>query len=429
MHVPSTRRTAAGFPELDPVDRTRRALMLSATATAGAALVGLPGAALAASRQDVRGFGSWATAPVSAAPADANRVNNQTVRNVVRTSLGGESMRVKLSNRYGTAPLVVAGAQVSISNGNANALANTGGVLRFSGRTSFTIPAFGELYSDWISFPVPAMTDLAVDIYLSGDTSAGTSPLTLHNARPAGQLLSYLAAGSQMGVATFPAEASRAFWYFITGVDVSANRVPGTVVCFGDSITDGSQSTFYANARYPDFLARRIVYGNTIEPMGVVNLGIGGNRVLNGGTGDSGLARFDRDVLTQSGVSHIVVLLGINDITGGSTADRIIQGHRQLIQRAHARRLRIYGGTLTPYGAAPQPREDQRQAVNRWIRTSGEYDAVIDFDLATRDPANPRVMLARYDSGDTLHPNSVGYAAMAEAIDLRLFQGTKVFYG
>jgi lysophospholipase L1-like esterase len=404
---------------------SRRAFVASAS-LAAAGVGWSPLSAVAASRQDLNSLGTWAAAPVSAAPADANRINNQTIRQIVRVSLGGDSVRVKLSNRYGSSVLVIQSASISLRNGNDQIIAGSGGQLKFSGKSSFTIPAYGELYSDWLPFSVASLTDVAIDLYIASDTSASTSLMTLHNVRPAGQIASYLAAGNQVGVASFPTTESRAVWHFLTGVDVSNPKSPGAIACFGDSITDGTRSTLYADGRYPDYLASRLIYSNLITPMGVVNLGISGNRVLMDGTGDNALSRFDRDVLTQTGVSSIIVLEGINDISGGNTAPRIIEGHRQLIQRAHARRIKIFGATLTPYGAAPQAREDQRQAVNDWIRTSGEYDGVIDFDVATRDPANPRVMRAQYDSGDTLHPNSAGYAAMAAAVDLNLFAGPRL---
>lgn len=412
------------MPFKTSIDVGRRAFVVGLPA-AGCALA-LHTVAHAASRQDFYALGSWATAPVSALPTDANRVNNQTIRQVLRLSLGGESVRIKLSNRHGSAPLVVEAAGIALRNGNERIFAGSGGMLTFGGRSRFVIPAYGELYSDWIQFSVGILTELAVDVYIAADTSAGVSPLTLHNSRPSGEIVSYLAAGNQVGAAVLPTEATRPAYYFITGVEVSNPRAPGAIVCFGDSITDGSQSSFYANARYPDYLANRVMYGNTITPMGVVNLGIGGNRVLNGGTGPNALARFDRDVLSLSGASHVIVLEGINDISGGNTAPNIIRGHRQIIARARSRGMKIYGATVTPYGNAPQPREDERLALNAWIRGSGAYDAVIDFDAAVRDPSNPRVMLARYDSGDSLHPNSAGYAAMANAIDLNLFAGPKL---
>jgi lysophospholipase L1-like esterase len=399
----------------------RRAFVV-AIALAAAALGWLPFDPSIAAPADEHAAGTWATAPVSAAPSDANRVNNQTLRQIVHVSVGGELMRVKLSNRYGTAPLVVQAAHVALRADGDQIVLGSGGPLTFGGQPSFSIPAFGELYSDWLAFRFPEMADLAIDLFIAGDTSASTSPLTLHNARPAGQLLSYLGAGNQTGAAAFSTEATRTMWYFLTGVDVTTPTAAGAIVAFGDSITDGSASTPNANARYPDFLARRLISEMSVRPAGVLNLGIGGNRVVIGGTGENALARFDRDALVQSGVTHVIVLEGINDISGGNTAARIIEGHKQLIQRAHARGLRIYGATLTPFANAPEAREIERQALNAWIRTSGAYDAVIDFDAATRDPANPRSMLAIYDSGDTLHPNSAGYEAMANAIDLNLFK-------
>jgi lysophospholipase L1-like esterase len=370
--------------------------------------------------------GTWAAAPVAAAPAEVNRVNNQTLRQIVHVSTGGDEVRVKLSNRYGTAPLMVQAAHVALRDSDEHIVPGSGGQLTFSGRTSFSIPAFGELYSDWLPFRVPDLVDLAIDLYIPADTQASTSPLTLHNARPAGQLLSYLGSGNQIGVTDFPTVATRTMWYFLTGVDVAMYRTAGgTIVAFGDSITDGTASTLNANARWPDFLARRLDGKPAIQPTGVVNLGIGGNRVLIGGTGENALARFDRDALVASDVQHVIVLEGINDISGGNTAPRIIEGLRQLIKRAHGEGLRIYGGTLTPFANAPEAREAERQALNQWIRSSGEYDGVIDFDAAVRDPANPRRMLPAYDSGDTLHPNSAGYQAMADAIDLDLFKQFK----
>ncbi|NUZ07082.1 SGNH/GDSL hydrolase family protein [Piscinibacter koreensis] len=404
-----------------PTDRAgikldRRAFVVGVPAVAAG--LGWSNEAAAISRQDLNSSASWSTAPVSAAPAAANQINNQTIRQQVHLSVGGDSLRVKLSNRYGTTPLLISGASVALTGSADQIAAGSARQLLFNGRPTFNIPAFGELYSDWISWNVPNEGDLTIDVYIASNTSSGTSPVTLHNARPATQVLSYLGEGNQLGAGSFTATTSRTAWYFLTGVDVSNARSPGSVVCFGDSITDGSQSTPNTNTRYPDYLARRLLAATASAPMGVVNLGIGGNRVLTGGTGDPALARFDRDVLSQTGAYTIIVLEGINDISGGATADRIIEGHRQLITRAHAKRKRILGATLTPYGAAPEAREAQRVVVNDWIRNSGMYDAVIDFDLATRDPANPRVMRAEFDSGDTLHPNSLGYQAMANAVDL-----------
>ena len=374
-------------------------------------------------RRDSSAVGTWATAPVSAAPTEDNRINDQTLRQIVHITIGGDRLRVKLSNRYGTASLLVQAAHVALRAGDEHIVPGSGGQLTFSGSTSFVIPEFGELYSDWLDFRVPDLVDLAIDLYLPADTMASSSPLTLHYACPTNQLLSYVASGNQIGVESFSAVATRTTWYFLTGVDVTAQRaLGGAVVAVGDSITDGTASNLDVDERWPDFLARRLDSDNSILPMGVLNLGVDGNTMLFGGTGDSALARFDPDALEASGATDVIVLEGTNDISSGTTAERVIEGHRQLIARAHARGLRIYGATLTPFANAPASTEGQRQTLNAWIRDSGDYDAVIDFDAAIRDPANPQAILPIYDSGDTLHPNSAGYEAMANAIDLDLFK-------
>ena len=403
------------------VNERRRGLLV-ALLLAALPISSLPIDSHALVRLEDYAVSSWATAPVSASPADANRINNQTARQIVHLTLGGDQVRVKFSNRYGTAPLVVNAAGIGVRAGDERIVDGSSRSLTFGGLSSFTIPIGAELISDWVNMRVADQADLLIDLYVAADTSASTSPLTLHNVRPAGQLLSYVASGNQVGVTTFPTTATRTQWYFLTGVDVAAPKAVGAIVAFGDSITDGTASTLNANARWPDFLARRLQSQTAVRPMSVPNLGIGGNRVLNGGTGEPALTRFDRDVLVQTGVTHIIVLEGVNDISGGETAAHIIEGHRQLIKRAHARGLKIFGATLTPFANATDAREAERVALNTWIRTSGAYDGVIDFEAAVRDPSNPRRMLPQFDSGDTLHPNSLGYEAMANIIDLNLFK-------
>lgn len=378
--------------------------------------------------RDDRTIATWGTAVVSAAPSETNRINNQTVRQIVHVSAGGDQVRIKLSNRYGSTPLDVQDVRVAVSGDADQFTEESGGQLTFGGQTSFRIPAYGEFYSDWLPFTVAPLSDLTIDLYLPGDTSATTSPLTIHSVRPSGQIVSYLADGNQAGSAEFATTASRTAWYFLSGVDVSSRRaVGGTIVAFGDSITDGSASTVDANGRWPDYLARRLQTERSGPAYGVVNMGISGNRVLSGATTNpAAQARFDRDVLATTGVTHVIVLEGINDISGGATAESIIQGHRQLIRRAHNHGLPIYGATLTPFERASDAREAVRLAVNEWIRTSGEYDAVLDFDAAIRQPGNPRATVPAYDSGDTLHPNSAGLEAMANSINLHLFLRSKV---
>jgi lysophospholipase L1-like esterase len=270
-----------------------------------------------------------------------------------------------------------------------------------------------------------------VDVYLPGNTLEGTSPLTTHGG--AFQTNYVSPAGNHAGTPNMPVMTTTRSWFFLARVEITAPEQTGAVVTLGDSITEGFNSTPDTNNRWPDHLARRFAAQKL--RMGVLNVGIGGNRLLTDGVGVNALARFDRDVLAESGVTHVVVLEGINDLGLASrsqaplpTAADVIAAHTQLIERAHARGLKIYGGTLTPYegttiaGYWSQEGEATRQAVNQWIRTSKAYDAVIDFEAATRNPTQPTWFLSQVDSGDHLHPGDLGYKAMAEAVRLELFR-------
>jgi lysophospholipase L1-like esterase len=367
---------------------------------------------------------------VAQAPNANVNINNQTLRQIVHVSIGGDRVRVKLSNALGTAPLVVGAAHVARRDTGELIASGSGAPLTFSGNSSITIPPGAAVLSDPADVRVPALSDLAIDIYLPGDTGAGTSPLTRHSGALQTNYIS--PAGNFVGAIAFPVAATRTSWYFLTGVDVRAGKQTQAIAALGDSITDGTASTPNTNNRWPDHLARRLLDGPGNNKLGVLNLGIAGNRVLNDGAGPNAQARLERDVLTQTGAKWVVVLEGINDIgfqnffpDQAVTAAQIIAGHRQLIARAHALGLKIYGATLTPVegsGYFGTETEAKRQAVNEWIRTSGEYDAVIDFDLVTRDPERPTRFLPIYDSGDHLHPSDAGYAAMAEAVNLKLFK-------
>jgi lysophospholipase L1-like esterase len=359
------------------------------------------------------------------APAPIN-FNNQTLRQIVHTSLGGDRVRVVLSNAFGTSSLAVGAAHVALREKDAAILAKSDRVLSFGGSPSVNLPPGSAVVSDPVSLTVPASADLSIDMYLPGDTAASPSPLTTH----AGALqTSYVSAtGDQTGAADMPGAATIAAWFFLARVEVAASDQTGAVVTFGDSITDGTRSTPNTNNRWPDHLARRL-HEKKVN-MGVLNLGIAGNRVLGDGAGVSALARFDRDVLAQAGVTHVIVLESINDIgiardNACPTVRDLVAGQAQLIERAHARGIKIFGGTLLPFeGAAYYTAEGEakRKEYNEWVRTNKNYDGVVDFDAATRDPAAPTKLLPQYNSGDNLHLNDAGYQVMANAVDLALFK-------
>jgi lysophospholipase L1-like esterase len=354
-------------------------------------------------------------------------VTNQTLRQIVHTSLGGDRVRVVLSNAYGTAPLEIGAADVALRDKGAAVVAASVKPLTFAGKPKATILPGATLVSDPVGVKVAPLSDLVIDLYLPGDLGVSPSPVTTHNGASQTNYLSET--GDHTGEPALKVAAQTGAWFLLARVEVPADANTRAVVTFGDSITDGARSTVDTNSRWPDRLAQRLAAqrgGN----VAVLNAGISGNRVLGDGAGISALARFDRDVLMQTGVTHVVVMEGINDIgvarnNATPSADDLIAGHKQLIERAHARGLKIIGATLTPYdGAAyctPEG-EAKRLALNQWIRTSGAYDGVIDFDKATRDAAAPSKFASTADSGDHLHPGDAGYKTMADSIDLALFR-------
>jgi len=397
----------------------------------------------ASASSHARWVGAWATSPTTVPASDTTTFEDQTLRQVVHLSVGGTSVRVRLSNEFGTVPLVIGEAHVARRAGTAAAVdPRTDRRLTFGGRPSVTVPPGAPLLSDPVALSVVADSDLVVSIHLPRRTLA----TTVH-AFPFQD--GYVAAGNVTGSADLTPTAVLGKWHFLTGVSVTG-RATATVVAFGDSITDGAETTRGANKRWPDVLARRLQADPVLRRLGVVNAGISGNRLLHDPNppaghpaeayanyfGQAALRRFDRDVLAQPGVEHVVVLLGVNDLghPGTSapeservTAQDIIDAHRQLIARAQAQGLRVYTGTITPFkndtfGFYSPSNEAARQTVNRWIRTSGEPDGVVDFDRALRDPADPERLLPAYDSGDHLHPNDAGMAAMAAAVPLKLFR-------
>ncbi|MEU3747903.1 MULTISPECIES: SGNH/GDSL hydrolase family protein [Streptomyces] len=414
---------------------TTNTLRRTAIAVLTAATLGLAPTALADSgHQGPSWRAAWAASPQSpTAPFTANwsqqGFENHTVRQVVRVTTGGTRARIELTNRYGSTPLRITGATVARTAEGGAVRPGSVRPLRFDGRASVTIPAGGTLLSDAANLPVEAFGSLTVTLYLAEKTG----PATFHHFSSA---TSYRADGDHRGDLTGTAfRETSASWYFLSGVEVTGGRDTGRrngVVTFGDSITDGVGSKLDANGRYPDELAERLAESG--RPRAVVNHGIAGNQVVNDTTwaGERALKRFRQDVLTEPGVRTVIVLEGINDI-GGSTATfpapptpdvsaaQLIAGHRTLIREAHAKGLKVVGATLTPIKGSfydTPANEAKREAVNDWIRTSGAYDAVVDFDRAVADPTDPDRILPAYDSGDGLHPNDAGYEAMAEAVDL-----------
>ena len=404
----------------------------------GAVVLGLVTVAplpLAAQGAGARWVTTWHTAvvPRAAMPAQQGQgqpplnFNNQTLRQIVHVSLGGDRVRVVLSNAFGTEALNVGAAGVALRQKDAAIVAGSSRPVMFDGRPSVTIPPGAIMLSDPVAITVPNLADLVVDIHIPGDTGAGTSPLTMHgNARQT----SYVSnTGNHVGAAELPVATTTQSWFFLTRVEVAATGQVGVIAGLGDSITEGNGSTPDTNGRWPDYLSKRLAARAGGAKFGFANGGIGGNRVLSGGTPNA-LARFDRDVLAQPGVTHVIFTEGINDIRITAQNPKpvslaeLIAGHKQIIERARGAGLKIIGGTLVPYegtqGWAPES-EKMRLGLNEWIRTSKAYDAVIDFDAAIRDPQQPSRINPKFDSGDHLHPNNAGYEAMANAIDLTLF--------
>ncbi|GAA3176606.1 MULTISPECIES: SGNH/GDSL hydrolase family protein [Streptomyces] len=370
--------------------------------------------------------GTWSAAAAAAEPGTLDGYAGMSIRNVVHTSVGGSSARIQLSNLYGTRPLPVSHASLALAAAPSDPTAAPGTMRRlaFGGRSAVTIPAGGAVTSDPVRLAVPQDADLLVTTY----SPSPSGPATYH---PYARQTSYLARGDRTEDTTGAAYTEQSpYWRYLTGVDVWSTEAHGAVVVIGDSITDGITSTAGANHRWTDFLAARLRTEPGAPRYGVLNQGISGNRLLVNGSrfspnnGPSLLSRLDRDALSRTGVKAVVVEIGINDLLKTPRQydpEKILAGMRQIVRDAHARGLRVTGGTVSPFSGHrgyTTKLDEVRRKVNATIRSGAVFDEVVDFDKALRDPWSPERLRPAYDSGDHLHPSDEGYRAMADAINL-----------
>jgi lysophospholipase L1-like esterase len=371
----------------------------------------------------------------NALPADD--LTDATVRQVFHLSIGGAALRVHLSNAFGTEALHIRSVHIArpTSPASSSIDAASDRPLTFAGQPEAMIPPGAELISDPIEYSVAPLSDLAVTFYLQTAPARETS-------HPGSRATSYYVHGNLVSTATLAEPKHVDHWYQVSEIDVTTAPDAATVVALGDSITDGHGATTNGNDRWTDVLAARLQSLPATRSIGISNQGIGGNHLLTDGLGPSALARFDRDVLAPAGVRWVIVFEGVNDLGGlarngevspaehAALVARVLQAYQQIIARAHAHGMHVYGATITPYVGSgyyhPGPlSESDRQTVNQWIRAAGHFDAVIDFDDVVRDPQHPDRLLPAYDCGDHLHPSPAGYKAMADAVPLNLFATAK----
>lgn len=346
---------------------------------------------------------------------------NQTIRLILRPHIDGEKMRIRLSNTFGLDPLSIDEVHVAITKNGSEIIPGTDQKVTFGGDEKVTIPSGEKEFSDQIPLKVNSDKNLAVSVYVKDKTG----PVTWH---PRSMQTTYISNGNHVSDDTSAFKTKEEAWFWLDGVDVVADpSVKGGLVVVGSSIANGNHSTVNANHRWPDYLAKR--FSTSEVKMSVLNAGISANQLINSHSdkGENALARLERDVYSQTGVKAVILNQGLNDIRHYPEydADKIIERMRQVINSVHGQGLKIYGGTLTPFkgsGMYTSKKEKTRQEVNDWIRTSGEFDGVIDFDKALRDPEEPERFLPKYDAGDHLHPNDLGYKKMAESVDLSMFK-------
>jgi lysophospholipase L1-like esterase len=385
---------------------------------------------------------SWGAAPLPPGPAvgpfpATPTFSDQTLRQIVRLSAGGSQIRIRFTNEYGTKPLLIGAARVALADAKGAIVPGTDRALSFAGKPSALIPAGSPFLSDPVDFPARSLAYVSISTYLPEDTG----PCTCH---AVGLQTAYVSDTGNFVAGEFVPKQTNSVRAFISGVAVYSTVPARTVVAFGDSISDGVGSTPDSNRRWPDLLAERLAAQPGHRSMGVVNMGISGNRVLNDGAGQSALTRFDRDVLSLPGVAYVILFEGVNDLgisfgqfqgpmadvfknlvpQNKATAEAMIAAYRQLIDRAHGKGLKVFGATILPYeGAVYYSPEGEavRQQINQWIRSGGAFDAVLDFDAVVRDPDRPTQIALPLQSGDHLHGSDLGYAAIAKSINLALF--------
>jgi lysophospholipase L1-like esterase len=370
--------------------------------------------------------GTWSTSPQLTEPRNLPPppgLTSNTLRQVVHVSIGGKKLRVHFSNAFGNGPLVLASVRLAVSAGGGAIKTETEKALTFSGQPAVTIPAGETILSDAFDFDLAPLSDVAVTIYFHETPEDVTG-------HPGSRTTSFLETNNAVSAADLPTAVHLQHWYVLSGIDVLAENSAAAVVTLGDSITDGRGSETDKNNRWPDGLANRLQANPGTRRVAVLNAGIGGNCVLRGGLGPTALVRFDRDVPGQASVRWLIILEGVNDIggsrgTNSTVAQDLIAAYQKFIDQAHAKKIRVYGGTILPFSGsqyASAGHEAARQTVNDWVRTSGKFDAVIDFDAVLRDPQNPSKLLPLADSGDHLHPSIKGHQMMGDCVDLKLFE-------
>lgn len=380
--------------------------------------------------------GTWAAPQQVPEPANIlapEAMRDATIRQIFHVSMGGSVVRVRLSNAFGTQPLRFTSVHIArpVAPPGAQIDPASDRVVTFFGQPDVIVPAGAEYLSDPISFELAPLSSVAVSFHLE-------DPPAVETGHPGSRETTYFVHGDLAGAAEFPGAQTIKHWYQVSGIEVEAAPQAAAIVALGDSITDGHATTTNGNDRWTDFLAVRLQASPATRDIGVLNEGIGGNRLLLDGSGPNALARFNRDVLAQAGVRWVIVLEGVNDLgmltrdgpmpqaAHAALVERIEAAYQQIVERAHERGIEVIGGTLTPYMGSDYYHPDaaneaDREAVNAWIRAPGHFDAVIDFDRALRDPQQPDRLRPGLDCGDHLHPNPAGYKVMAEAVPLGLF--------